>query len=126
MGPGLGQSLSLIKKRRRIRRRRWEREGQEKRERENRRPILRKLGAALLRLLREQHSDKMKGSARGNWYPREVQQPFRPDPNGVEDRTTTLRRLLIGASLTSRTHIHELAATSHWFVFELLFYVKIL
>ena len=37
------------------------------------------------------------GSARGNWDPRERQQPFEPNPNGVGDRTTTLRRLLIGA-----------------------------
>ena len=37
-----------------------------------------------------------KGSARGNWDPREGQQPFRTNPNGVGDRTTTLRRLLIG------------------------------
>ena len=37
------------------------------------------------------------GSARGNWDPREGQQPFRPNPNGAGDRTTTLRRLLIGA-----------------------------
>ena len=29
--------------------------------------------------------------------PREGQQPFRPNPNGVGDRTTTLRLLLIGA-----------------------------
>ena len=41
--------------------------------------------------------EKMKRNARGNWDPREVQQPFRPNPNGVGDRTTTLRRLLIGA-----------------------------
>ena len=72
-------------------------EGQEKRERENRRPILRKLCAALLRSFTGQHSEKMKGSARGNWDPREVQQPFRLNPNGVGDRTTTLTRLLIGA-----------------------------
>ena len=39
------------------------------------------------------------GSARGNWDPREVQQPFRPNLNGVGDRTTTLRRLLIGAAI---------------------------
>ena len=39
----------------------------------------------------------MKGSARGNWDPREGQQPLRPKPNGVGDRTTTLRQLLIGA-----------------------------
>ena len=44
-----------------------------------------------------QHSEKMKGSARGNWDPREGQQSFRPNPNGAGDRTTTLRRLLIGA-----------------------------
>ena len=37
------------------------------------------------------------GSAGGNWDPREGQQPFRPNSNGVGDRTTTLRRLLIGA-----------------------------
>ena len=37
------------------------------------------------------------GSALDNWDPREGQQPFRPNPNGVGDRTTTLRRLLIGA-----------------------------
>ena len=36
------------------------------------------------------------GSARGNWDTREGQQPFRPNPNGLGDRTTTLRRLLIG------------------------------
>ena len=32
----------------------------------------------------------MKGSARGTWDPREGQQPFRPNLNGVGDRTTTL------------------------------------
>ena len=74
-----------------------EREGQEKRE--NRRPIL-KLWAALLRSFRGQHSEKMKGSARGYWNPREGQKSFRPNPNEVGDRTTTLRRLLIGADKT--------------------------
>ena len=54
----------------------------EKRKRENRRPILRKLCAALLRLFRGQQSEKMKGSAWGSWDPPEVQQPFRPNPNG--------------------------------------------
>ena len=39
----------------------------------------------------------MKGSAGGNWDPREGQQPFRSNPNGAGNRTTTLRRLLIGA-----------------------------
>ena len=70
-------------------------EGQEKRKRENKRPILKKLYAVLLRSFRGQHSEKVKGSARGNWDSREGQQPFRPNPNW--DRTTTLRRLLIGA-----------------------------
>ena len=67
------------------------------RRRENRRPILKKLCAALLRSFRGQDSKKMKGSARGNWDPREGQQPFRLNSNGVGDRTTTLRRQLIGA-----------------------------
>ena len=58
---------------------------------------LKKLCAALLPLFRGQHREKMEGSVRGNWDPREGQQPFRPNPNGVGDRTTTLRRLLIGA-----------------------------
>ena len=80
-----------------MRRQRRAREGQEKRKRENKRPILKKLCAALLRSFRGQHSEKIKGSARGNWDPREGQQPFRPNPNGIGDRTTTLRRLLIGA-----------------------------
>ena len=74
-----------------------EEEGQEKRKRENRRPILKMLCDALLRSFSGQHSEKIKGSARGNWDPREGQQPFRPNPNGAGDQTTTLRRLLIGA-----------------------------
>ena len=82
-----------------MRKRRRAREGQEKRKSENRWPILKKLCAAVLRSFRGQHSEKIKGSARGNWDPREGQQPFRPNPSGVEDRTTTLRRLLIGAGL---------------------------
>ena len=73
----------------------------EKKKRKNKRPIL-KLCAALLRTFKGQHSEKMKGSARGNWDPREGQQPSRPNPNGVGDRTTTLRRLLIG---TAKYHI---------------------
>ena len=75
------------------------REGEKKSE--NRRPILKKLCAALLRSFRGQHSEKIKGSARGNWDPREGQQPFLPNPNGIGDRTTTLRRLLIGANPVS-------------------------
>ena len=66
-------------------------------ERENRRPILKKLRVALLRSFRGQHGENMKGSARSNCDSREGQQSFRPNPNGVRDRTTTLRRLLIGA-----------------------------
>ena len=80
-----------------MRRRRRAREGREERKRENKRPILNKLCAALLRSFRGQHNEKMKGSALGNWDSREGQQPFRSNPNGVRDRTTTLRRLLIGA-----------------------------
>ena len=80
-----------------MRRQRRARVRQERRKSENRRPILKMLCAALLRLFRGQHSEKMKGGAQGNWDPREGQQPFRPNPNGAGDRTTTLRRLLIGA-----------------------------
>ena len=80
-------------------RRRRAREGQEKRKREDRRPIPKKLCATLLRSFRGQHSKKIKGSAQGNWDPRKGQQPFRPNPNGAGDRTTTLRWLLIGAEL---------------------------
>ena len=49
------------------------------------------------RSFRGHHSEKMKGSARGNCDFREGQQTFRPNPNEVGDSTTTLRRLLIGA-----------------------------
>ena len=94
-----GGAEGKINRRRRMRRRRRAKEGQEKRKRENQQPILKKLCAALLRSFREQHSEKMKGSARGNWDPREGQHPFRPNPNGAGDRTTTLRRLLIGAEI---------------------------
>ena len=65
--------------------------GQEKRKRENRRPILKKLCAALLWSFRGQHSKKMKESARGNSDPLGGQQPFRPNPNGAGDRTTLSR-----------------------------------
>ena len=40
-------------------------------------------------------------SARGIWDSREGQQPFLPNPDGIWDRTTTLRLLLIGAVLTA-------------------------
>ena len=94
-----------------MRRRRRAREGHEKRE--NRRPILKKLCAALLRSFRGQHSEKMKGSARGNWEPREGQQPFRPNPNGAGDRITMLRRLLIGAVLIARALLVLIARELH-------------
>ena len=81
-----------------MKKRRRAREGHEKRKSENRRPILKKPCAALLRSFRGQHSEKMKGSAQGNLDPREGQQPFQPNPNGAGDRTTTLRRLLVGAA----------------------------
>ena len=42
-------------------------------------------------------NDLCEESARGNWDSREGQQAFRLNPNWVGDRTTTLRRLLIGA-----------------------------
>ena len=67
----------------------------------HRRPILKKLCAALLLLFKGQHSKKMKGSAQGNWDPQEDQQPFKLNPNGAGDRTTMLRQLLIGADASA-------------------------
>ena len=91
-GQGLDERYRSSRKRR-LRRRRRARKRQQKKE--NRQPILKKLCATLLRSFRGQHSKKTKGSARVNWYPQEDQQSFRPNLNGVGDRTTTLRRLLI-------------------------------
>ena len=84
MEPGLGRTLTLIKRRRRMRRRRRARKKLEKRERENRRPILKKLYAAFLRLFSGQRSKIMKRSARGNWDPRQGQQSFRTTQTGSE------------------------------------------
>ena len=78
-------------------RRRRARDGRRKEKEKNRRPILKMLCAALLRSFRGQDSEKMKGSTRGKWDPRVDQQPFRPNPNGAGNLTTTIRRLLIGA-----------------------------
>ena len=67
---------------------------------ENRRPILKRLRVELLRPIEEQHGEKMvcvRGVA-GETGTKE-QQLFRPDPNEVGDRTTTLRWLFIGAAL---------------------------
>ena len=58
-----------------MRRRRRAREGTRKKS-ENKRLILKKLCAALLQSFRGQHSEKMKGSAWGNWDPWEGQEPF--------------------------------------------------
>ena len=38
------------------------------------------------------------GKAQGNWDPRKGQQRFQPNPSEIGDRTTTLRRLLIGGN----------------------------
>ena len=69
-------------------------------------------------IVQGQHSDKMKGSGWGNWDPREGQQPFRPNPIGVRDRTTTLRQLLIFVVCTvykaSKIELYESTATSTW------------
>ena len=67
-----------------------------RRAREDRRPILKKLCASFLRSFRGHHGEKMEESAWGNWDPRKSQQPFQPNPNGVGDRATTLKRLLLG------------------------------
>ena len=65
---------------------------------EDRRPILKKLRVALLRSFRGHHGEKMV-CARGVSGPRKGQQLFRPNPNGVEDRATTLKRRLVDAGL---------------------------
>ena len=53
--------------------------------------------SAVVKGAARQKNGLCEGIARGNWDPREGQQPFQPNPNGVGDRTTMLRRLLIGA-----------------------------
>ena len=82
-GQGLGSMLPLIRRSRRMRRR--ARERQEKRED---RPILKRLRATLLRWFRGLHGEKMV-CVRGV--------PGVTGTHGVGDRTTTFRRLLIGA-----------------------------
>ena len=49
----------------------------------DRRPILKKLCAALLQLFKGQLGKEIKGSTWGNWDPREGQQPFQPNPMGL-------------------------------------------
>ena len=89
---------------------------------------LMKLCAALLRSFKGQHSEKMKGSARGNWDPWEGQQPFRPNPNRAGDRTSTMRRPLIGAVNNGSSSL----LTSFWslinrkkFQFGLFFLIRV-
>ena len=53
--------------------------------------------SAVIQRAPRRKNDLCEGSARGNWDVREGQQPFRPNPKGIGYRTTTLRRLLIGA-----------------------------
>ena len=49
---------------------------------------------------------------------RKSQQPFRPNPNGAGDRTTTLRRLLIGVEdHLSRIQPFSGSADSHIYIF---------
>ena len=87
--------------------RRRRRAGERQEKKEHRRPILKKLCAALLQSLRGQHIEKMicaTGVHGDNWNPREDQQPFIPNSNGVGDRTTTLRRVLICAKKYYHDH----------------------
>ena len=53
-----------------------------------------------------ERQEKRKDSARGNCDPREGQQPFKHNPNGVGDRTTTLRWLLIRAFQFCLLHMY--------------------
>ena len=65
----------------------------------DRRQILERLSATLLRLFRGQHGEKRIGygkKKRGNRDPREGEEPFRLISNGIGNSTTALRRLLIG------------------------------
>ena len=96
MEPGLEWTLPLIDRTRRMIRR--PREKQEKREKG--RPISKRLPAALLRSFRGQHDEKMVCVREVPEVTQEGQQLFRPNPNGVGNRTTTLRRLLICANST--------------------------
>ena len=74
--------------------------------------ISKALSAALLLLFRGQHSEKNEGSARGNWDPREGQQPFRPTPNGIRDSTTKLGRLLIAENRSDHSAYCQMRLTT--------------
>ena len=77
-----------------------ENRARDKQKKEDRRPILKKLCAALLRSFGGSTAKNglCGGSAWGNWDLQKGQQSFRPNSNGVGKSTTTLRRLLIGAA----------------------------
>ena len=67
----------------------------------DRRPISKRLHAALWRSFRGHHGEKnglSEESARGDWDLRKDQQPFQPNPNEDGDQTTTLRQLLRSAA----------------------------
>ena len=99
-GPWLGQTLSLIRRRRRMRRQAKER--QEKREdrwlisKSCLLPFCGRSGGSIVKKI-----GLRKGSAWGSWDPQEGQQLFRSNPNGVRDRTTMLRWMLVGAEKQS-------------------------
>ena len=48
------------------------------------------------------------GKAQDNRRPRESQQLFRPNPSGVGERTTTLRRLLMVEAIFQLAHLNKL------------------
>ena len=56
------------------------------------------------------------GSARGNWDHPKGQQQFLPNPNGFGNRTTRLRRLLIGAAFSFLRFLLPYASAG-WFPF---------
>ena len=69
---------------------------------ENSRPIAKRLEAGCCSSAAVQRAARQKKeSARGNLNPLEGQQPFRLNPNGVGDRTLTLRLLLIGEDVVN-------------------------
>ena len=80
-------------------------QGQEKRKRENKRPILKKLCAALLRSFRWQHSEKMKGSARGNWDPA----PINSRLNVVVQSPTPVRLVKMAVGLPTAPDTQHVA-----------------
>ena len=81
-----------------------------------------------------QHSKKIKGCAQGNWDPPEGQQPFRPNPNGVGERTSIMVQLpsCIGAEELPCLHASNLLLYLAEVVFgniaseKLLMYCKVL